>query len=301
MQQFPLQASASWPALRWTGVVTFEVGAVQPWRWLYDHELVCVLAGRGEIHVEGGVFAAAPNDLFLVQPGRRHSFRPGPQTSVTLLGIHFDWPSRPDSATTPLFWNEGEKVITEAVRTVSCIGAWDPQRRPHLSLKGQPRARALLEDAVRQHAHPEPEASLAATALLVAGLAAIAQAARLQQLAESHRVGPDAVRRCQKARDLLEAPCDEPMRMAELAARVGWSVDHLQRTFRAVFDDSPAAVQRAAQLRRARELLRIGVFSVSEVATQCGFKTASHFSAAFKSAHGWTPRQFMELDRPGSN
>ncbi|MDQ2147748.1 AraC family transcriptional regulator [Alcaligenaceae bacterium C4P045] len=79
--------------------------------------------------------------------------------------------------------------------------------------------------------------------------------------------------------------------IAEVASAVHISSKHLQRLFR----DSGLSVMRyiqAERLERARQLLHapaIVPMSVQDIAWQCGFTSAAHFSRAFSSYFGATP------------
>ncbi len=103
-------------------------------------------------------------------------------------------------------------------------------------------------------------------------------------------VGADAGRRVERALTLLTGE-DEPLSIADVAARVGWSADHLRRMFWAVLNASPHQVQMTARLNRAHTLLLESDASVSEVAGLCGFPNASHFAQTFKREFGVSPRE----------
>ena len=103
-------------------------------------------------------------------------------------------------------------------------------------------------------------------------------------------VGADAGRRVERALTLLTGE-DEALSIADVAARVGWSADHLRRMFWAVLNASPHQVQMTARLNRAHTLLLESDASVSEVAGLCGFPNASHFAQTFKREFGVSPRE----------
>lgn len=53
-----------------------------------------------------------------------------------------------------------------------------------------------------------------------------------------------------------------------------------------------AAYVKTCRLRQAAKLLRQTHWSVTTVATECGFENLSHFTRCFKAEYGMTPRQF---------
>lgn len=110
------------------------------------------------------------------------------------------------------------------------------------------------------------------------------------------KVGASAVRRVERAKRLLEESClescPEPLSIEQVAARCGWSADHLRRMMRAVLGQTPQQIQIAARLRHAQTLLLDPHKAVFQVALACGFATPSHFAHSFKTAFGCSPREF---------
>lgn len=283
------------PFLRWADTVRVPcggAGAVR--RRLYDHEWVYVLEGAGEIVLDGVSHPAKPDSLFLVQPGVWHSFL-SPRQEQRLLGVHFDWRTRPDTARFPNFFAVDDQFDPELTRPRESLPNWND--RPFLNLAGRPRARKMLEEVVAEYHRGDANARTIAGALLVAMMGQIEREIRLLgEMARHPNVGADAVRRVQRARELLENG-ENPLSVEAVAQKVGWSGDHLRRMTRAVLGVAPLELQRAAQVRRAQELLRYGGLSVAEIGRRCGFCDASHFVRVFRVQTGLTPRQWLVLAR----
>ena len=75
-----------------------------------------------------------------------------------------------------------------------------------------------------------------------------------------------------------------------LARIAGVSRGHLIRVFRGEFGVGPAEALRLLRLDRAAVLLARTNLQVQEIAAQCGFVDAFHFTRAFKAAYGHSPR-----------
>ena len=285
------------PFIRWADTVWIPAGGKGASnRQLYDHELVYVLEGRGFIVLDGQKHEAAPDSLFLVPPRAWHSFL-SPDEPQRLLGVHFDWEVRPDTARFERFFAAHPPVDESLFRSARSVSGWNPLVRPFLTLRGRPRVRRLLEEVVAEYGKSDVESREVAGALLAAALGQMAREVRLLDEFSQSMVGPDAVRRVQRARELLEAPRDEPLSMAEVGRQVGWSADHLRRMTRAVLGVAPLQLQTAARVRRAQELLRYEQLSVAEIARRCGFDDASHLGRAFKKETGYSPRAWLLLAR----
>lgn len=293
------------PYVRWADSVTAGPGGCcAANRQLYDHELVYVLEGQARIVLDGRSHAVGADALFLVQPRIWHSFFAAETSGVRLLGVHFDWHERWDTAAFARFSPAVSPVKEDQFRTAVEIERWSLQTRPWLDLRGRGRVRRTLEAVCAEQGRADAESGGIAGALLAAALGQIAREARFLDELDAHAtVGPDTVRRVQRARDFLEAPRNFAVSVDEAAARVGWSGDHLRRTFRQVLGTSPASVQTAARVRRAQELLRYKSLSVAEVARRCGFGDASHFARVFRRTTGHAPRDWLFLmqGRPDEN
>ena len=286
------------PFIRWADTVRVAVGGQAAFqRQLYDHELVYVLEGRGHIILDGQRHEAAPDRLFLVRPRVWHSFLADSGETQRLLGVHFDWNWQEDTARFKKFFAANDPVDASLFREPQEIAGWDLKSQPFLDLTGRPRVRTALEEVVAEYGRGDAESGQVAGALLAATMGRIEREARLLRELAHQEVGADAVRRVQKARELLEAPGEESLSIEEVATRVGWSGDHLRRMVKAVLATSPAQLQMAARVRRAKELLRYGTLSVADIAKRCGFEDASHFSRVFKREVGSTPREWASLSR----
>ena len=280
------------PFVRWADTVRIEAGGAGTRdRRLYDHELVYVLEGAGEIVLDGQKHPTEPDSLFLVRPRVYHSFL-SPSQPQRLLGVHFDWEVRPDTARFQTFRAPGEAGESELFRAPQSVDGWDSDAQPTLDLRGRPRVRRALEAVVFEFNRADEWAGPIAGALLAAAIGQISREARLlSEVALFRDVSPDAVRRVQRARELLEG-LEPPLSIEEVAQSIGWSGDHLRRMCRAVLGVSPLEVQRAAQMRRAQELLRYGGLPIREIARRVGFDDASHFARVFKHMVGCAPREW---------
>lgn len=285
------------PFVRWADAVRIEAGGFGARdRIIYDHELVYVLEGTGEIVLDGCSHGVHADSLFLVGPRVSHSFL-SPREPQLLLGIHFDWELQDDSATARILPGLGAPFDDTHFRQFQPIEGWDSARQPLLDLRGRPRVRRALEAVVAENHRVDFWSPSITGALLAAALGIIAREVRLlEEIAAHENAPPDAVRRVQRARELLEKH-EAPLPSIEDVARsVGWSSDHLRRMCRMVTGVSPLEIQSAARLRRAQQLLRYGQLSNAQIAERLSWSDASHFTRAFRRATGMTPREWMHWE-----
>ena len=79
----------------------------------------------------------------------------------------------------------------------------------------------------------------------------------------------------------------------QIAADLGITRIHVNRKLKAETGYSPSTVFKTIRMTEARKLLLEGQYPVSEIATRCGFSTASYFSTAFKDFFGQSPSEFL--------
>jgi AraC-like DNA-binding protein len=93
------------------------------------------------------------------------------------------------------------------------------------------------------------------------------------------------------ARDLLLAHAQNPLSLGELARKAGINEFKLKSGFRKVFDNTVFGYLSDYRLDQARELVREGAMSFTEIAGELGYSSLQHFSNAFRKKFGISPRE----------
>jgi AraC-like DNA-binding protein len=97
-----------------------------------------------------------------------------------------------------------------------------------------------------------------------------------------------------RAKQVLEAQCEEPWRLVDLARLVHLSPNHLAQLFTAEVGISPHQFLLRERVRRAKELLAGSDVAVTTIALDLGFSSSQHFARAFKRIAGRPARSFRE-------
>lgn len=106
---------------------------------------------------------------------------------------------------------------------------------------------------------------------------------------QRHRSAPPWLRvACEQLDDSLGGSTS----IADIARVTGVHPVHLSRVFRQHLGISPTDYLRRRRLEQSRALLRFTSRPLSDIALACGFSDQSHFSNAFRAAHGLTPSAF---------
>jgi len=88
---------------------------------------------------------------------------------------------------------------------------------------------------------------------------------------------------------LLKQNLAEPLTLEELGKKIGCSHFYLSRIFSTQTGHTITQHLRQLRMERAAELLKSGEYNVTEAATEVGYNSLSHFSAAFTETFGICP------------
>jgi AraC-like DNA-binding protein len=101
-------------------------------------------------------------------------------------------------------------------------------------------------------------------------------------------------RRLHLARQYIHDGYPAPLTLAELAGVACLSPNHLLRTFRQLFGQSPFQMLTRVRLEKARELLTRTNAPVAEVCATVGFASLSSFTGLFKRTYGTPPHGYRQ-------
>jgi AraC-like DNA-binding protein len=99
-----------------------------------------------------------------------------------------------------------------------------------------------------------------------------------------------------RARDLMDREYARPLDIAALARAALMSSGHFSRRFRATYGETPYSYLMTRRIERAKELLRRGELSVTEVCLEVGCTSLGSFSARFTELVGETPTAYRARD-----
>jgi AraC-like DNA-binding protein len=102
----------------------------------------------------------------------------------------------------------------------------------------------------------------------------------------------DELRRLCRARDQMDREYRQPLDVPALARTAMVSPAHFSRRFRAVYSQTPYSYLMSRRIERAKELLRRGELSVTEVCMAVGCTSLGSFSTRFTELVGETPSEY---------
>jgi transcriptional regulator GlxA family with amidase domain len=98
-----------------------------------------------------------------------------------------------------------------------------------------------------------------------------------------------AFRRLCSAREMLRETQDQPISIRDIAHAANMSPFHFIRQFEAVFGATPHQFRIRTRLDRAKELLALSDYSVTDVCLEVGFSSLGSFSDLFARRVGAPP------------
>ncbi|WP_246178801.1 helix-turn-helix transcriptional regulator [Actinomadura decatromicini] len=109
----------------------------------------------------------------------------------------------------------------------------------------------------------------------------------------------EVLRRMRMARDAMDRDWSEPLDVAAVAARAGYSPYHFVRLFGEVYGETPGRYLARRRIERAQDLLRTANLTVTEICMLVGFTSLGTFCTRFKRQVGMTPTEFRRRARAG--
>jgi len=103
-------------------------------------------------------------------------------------------------------------------------------------------------------------------------------------------------KRMRLAKSFIDKNYNENISVGSLAYASGVSDVHFRNEFKKCFGYSPLVYIKKVRIDNAKLLLRSGYYSVSDVATMCGFDSISYFSYEFKRLTGKSPREYLNYE-----
>ncbi|MUN39291.1 helix-turn-helix transcriptional regulator [Actinomadura litoris] len=106
--------------------------------------------------------------------------------------------------------------------------------------------------------------------------------------------GPDiaVLHRLRLAKDVMDRDWAEPLDVAAVAARAGYSPYHFVRLFRDAYGETPGRYLARRRIERSKDLLRSADLTVTDICMRVGFSSLGTFCTRFKQMEGMTPTQF---------
>ncbi len=96
----------------------------------------------------------------------------------------------------------------------------------------------------------------------------------------------------QKIRLAMLSSCEKPWTIRQMSRMAGMEKSQFYRYYQQFFHISPGNDLIQARIQRAKYLLTNQAAQIKQIAAECGFADATHFSRQFKRCTGMSPREY---------
>ncbi len=94
-------------------------------------------------------------------------------------------------------------------------------------------------------------------------------------------------------KDVIEANLYTHLSIPELAHLTHRSESTFKRDFKKYFNESPAKFFKTKRLEKAAKMVLSSSLQINEIAFECGFENAAHFSDSFHTHFGTSPKEYV--------
>jgi len=92
--------------------------------------------------------------------------------------------------------------------------------------------------------------------------------------------------------EIIDANLYNNLSISEMAHLTNRSESTFKRDFKKWYNDSPSKYFKTKRLKKAAELLNSSSLQINEIAWECGFESAAHFSDSFHHYFGKSPKYY---------
>ncbi len=262
-------------------------------RIIFDYELLYIMEGEAIVTIDKIEYIARPGDLFLIRPLAVHSIQSIGKTALRQPHIHFDFFFQEDSEEVYIpVWSMPDagddyklarEDITDILNIPDKITLPDTLKIEQIifSMIAEDES-ATIYSVMRQKAH------------MLELLAYIMEESSLYHT-DTPELPKDASDAMEVAKQYISKNVNKNLHMDELVKKVGFSRNHLCNLFRLCYGSTPMQFHLSLRMDKAKYMLSVNNWSVTEVAAELGFDSIHAFSRVFKRETGVAPLYFKQI------
>ncbi|MFD0713858.1 AraC family transcriptional regulator [Paenibacillus sp. GCM10027626] len=225
------------------------------------YEIVYYKSGSGMTQIDGKRYKYGPNTFAVNRPKSLHNEWHDEETELLFIGFHFD--EVPVSLPNGVFRDSPHHPVQQIFEKMK--SELISKKNYHLLMLNMLGNELMLEIG------------------------------RTPDLATGEVEAED---RIHFARNFIKENYTQPLQLKTLASLSGYSTDRFRHVFKERTGMSPMNFLMLERIEHAKKLLAKPELKIAAIAMECGFSTASQFSALFKQETGMTPKEFRELPPP---
>ena len=274
----------------YTGRGNQPPGWLEPFRVIYDHQLVLVRHGIFRTRIEGQDYACPPDTYIIIPPGHREATWNTGMEKGRRLWCHFDWVYAGPWQETPVMTYHPAKPCRTDLRNAP---DFVPSTVFHGSIPNPQPAFDLFDRLFQTQHFGDAHEQLAGRSLLLELLIQL-----LDERVEAPRPrkrGPHLASLVRmQLKNAVESGKPIPS-IRQMLEKSRYSYAHLCRIFHAEYGIPPLKYVHMLRIGRAKLLLNDMTLGVSEIAYRVGFNDPVYFSELFRKMTGASPSEYRKM------
>jgi AraC-like DNA-binding protein len=262
-------------------------------RIIYDHEIVLILSGYGEVIIEDRKYECSRGDLLLIRPGSVHSMTARDEDPFNMYVVHFDffyerernfWPHK------KIYVNQDEVNIPDE-HLMRYVPVFEnsfifPE---HMKVSNYSLLEILMKKLIDLQNAVQPVRELVSKAYLTEVLSILYDEATSKKAVQPFNAGFEKIK---PAFDYINGNIEKNIRISELAAMCCLNGNYFGNLFKQQTGYSPNAYIIKTRIEKAKALLLENHHTISEVSEMVGFNDLHYFSFYFKKIEGMSPSAY---------
>ncbi|BBH19147.1 AraC family transcriptional regulator [Paenibacillus baekrokdamisoli] len=278
-----------------------EIVVIPP-RVIYDYEIIFLMEGTGEFHINDKKYYMKPGNVFIIPPHVRHSYSISPGKAYHYFAVHFDLLYMGESLDfsadhvyrnidyknlnqVPLEQQLSDRpvVVLNEINFPVTANASDPHK--YLQLFRE----LVLASQEKQLTYP-----IEARALMLQILKYLIRDCKTKEGIEkehSHKI--EMMRAIQYMYDHYQ----EDLNVHDLSHSLALSTNYFRTLFKEATGKTPLEFHTHIRMDKAKEYLKKKKHSIGEICDLVGYNNIYNFSRIFKKAEGISPKFYADTLR----
>jgi AraC-like DNA-binding protein len=248
------------------------------------YEAHFIVDGSLGFRVRGQDYEVPGGTVFLTKPGEVHSGVDTTLQPAEWYWIQLQFPA--NQALPGLTRAETQALARSYAKTTLCM------------FHGSDELRSCFERLIAEHRNRTDHSQLIARAILHELMVLlIRDHDRARRPSAETAISPEV----KEALAWLDEHLGEPLSVPDLAAASGLSQSHFRQRFHRETGFTPSDYLTRRRVTQAKQMLRAGRLSITDIAFQLGFQSSPYFAAVFKKLTGITPSEYRDRNPPALN
>ncbi len=267
-----------------------------PYRIIYDYEIMYIVKGELTVMVDNETITSEKNDCIIIPPFLRHKQLIADGKSCEYYGIHLDFfydESNTDFNSQEIYSKpcEQRKFEVQADPTLSKRKNYSFSRIGEFekfTVTQSARFERIFNEIFKCF-HQKDELSVL---VMKANVLLLIQTILTDLVSSNGGAHQNEI--VSNFITYTTNHFSEDINITELAKQYGFSPNYFSKLFKTIINKTPKEFLINVRLDEAKKLLKLGLYTVSEVCTMVGYDDLHYFSRLFKQKEGMSPALFAK-------